>query len=485
MPLSDLRPTSLPRVYDLVKSAGLDVRDWSNYKHPDKPAGNPKYCYEWAFWSDYRVVLLLWIQDFEEDHRGIYQDLDYKEKEENGSWNSVQLRRVKRMQEALQIAWDQKLPVSVIINEGQRKEDSESGASVVDARKLDDRDWFLESYNGHGVYRLRRIEAEQRAVKLTRLVYNSLDWRCPSGDDKRESSTTYSGKNGFGHEEWLFRDEWLIDGWRYAFIQGFHKGNYQRKVFDVGLYTIEPSRTRRLVAVIYEVEGLDQDESAKALGIFQEKGWLAKMKAEVDEINGNSSAIHPHAAARDIINVRFRREKVERMSFEMEDTDWIRGRHRYMLYDIEGSDKILVERSVKRRAGSHDAPEGKAVFRKGGKPVEYTPEHFEIQRKLVDELREEFGFKAVMCEQDFVDVRVETPERRIFFEIKTDLLVKSVIRQAIGQLLEYGYHPGSPCGRADELVIVGRGAPDRTDALYLEMLQKQFRLPISYRQVKI
>lgn len=46
----ELKPTSQHRVIDLVRQAGVDVSDWSDYKHGAKsPGANPNYCYEWAF----------------------------------------------------------------------------------------------------------------------------------------------------------------------------------------------------------------------------------------------------------------------------------------------------------------------------------------------------------------------------------------------------------------------------------------------------
>lgn len=74
--------------------------------------------------------------------------------------------------------------------------------------------------------------------KITRMAYNSSGWQHPTGDARREeASGTYNSDNGFGHEDWLFRSEWQIEGWRYAFLQGVNKSHAklvrEPQAFDV------------------------------------------------------------------------------------------------------------------------------------------------------------------------------------------------------------------------------------------------------------
>lgn len=68
-------PTERHRVYDLVREAGVDVSDWSNYRRPEHPASNPKYCYNWAFEGTDRVVLCLGVEEVKEDADGVFQEI--------------------------------------------------------------------------------------------------------------------------------------------------------------------------------------------------------------------------------------------------------------------------------------------------------------------------------------------------------------------------------------------------------------------------
>jgi hypothetical protein len=61
--------------------------------------------------------------------------------------------------------------------------------------------------------------------KLTRISHNSSGWQRATGEARNsEGATTYNSQYGFGYEDWLFRAEWQIDGWRYAFVEGVNKG---------------------------------------------------------------------------------------------------------------------------------------------------------------------------------------------------------------------------------------------------------------------
>jgi hypothetical protein len=68
----------------------------------------------------------------------------------------------------------------------------------------------------------------------------------------------------------------------------------------------------------------------------------------------------------------------------------------------------------------------------------------------------------------------------IYYEIKTGLSAQSCIREALGQLLEYAYWPGAQL--AARLVIIGEPPLDKYAKTYLETLQKEFSLPVEYRQ---
>ena len=62
--------------------------------------------------------------------------------------------------------------------------------------------------------------------RICRLCPNTDDWKRPT-KKYGENKDVYTSKYGFGFEEWLNREEWLLSGypglegeWRYVHIQG-------------------------------------------------------------------------------------------------------------------------------------------------------------------------------------------------------------------------------------------------------------------------
>ena len=79
--LDDLKPRSKLRVIDLVREAGVNVSDWSNFKGGRKKAAvNPRYCYEWSFVEPGRVaVLSWWHEDLREEGGAVCTRLNLRE----------------------------------------------------------------------------------------------------------------------------------------------------------------------------------------------------------------------------------------------------------------------------------------------------------------------------------------------------------------------------------------------------------------------
>lgn len=178
--LASLKPTARELVYDLLQQVGMDVSDWSNYKKgATAPAANPRYCYEWSFRDDQKqVVLNLWHASFKQGDQGIYCDLNMRAfahevvRAKDEPWRAkrpspVWETRALNMDAAIQVAFRKKLPVRVIVCEGEMRDlaAGDEQASSVKLRALDPTEWFVQNYDWTtGQTHLVRADAQEEAV---------------------------------------------------------------------------------------------------------------------------------------------------------------------------------------------------------------------------------------------------------------------------------------------------------------------------------
>ncbi len=326
--------------------------------------------------------------------------------------------------------------------------------------------------------------------KIARICHNLEGWRHPAKKNKSEAKYTFNSRFGFGFEEWLFRNEWILGGWRYAFIQGVNKRHArlvrEQATFDVMLFTIEqPERRRRYVAEICAVECLNGEQAELAWQEYCKRGWADLMRREIEAAGGDPRPMDTTEWAKHILNVRFRLDKVQKYDDNIyaSPDDPINHITRYSIADVGGLQERAREKAS--QVGSELAPEAIPYYLGGRPPVECSPEHKRMQAKLMEQLRTEHPQARVVCEAEYVDVVVSSETELILFEIKSDLEPRNVIRHALGQILEYAYHPSRTHSRIPKLVIVGRKALTSDDEAYMNTLTNNFGLPLSYRVVEI
>lgn len=153
--LKDIEPIAHRRVMDLVKEAGVNVDDWINFKkgpNKERAASNPKYCYDWAFVEAGKVVVLnLWFDSMRLNGDAITQSINPRRfGEEVGKIKSATwAKRATRMDLAIQKAYREKLPIRVIVCQGDMRtaEDPDAEPSHVYKRLLDPESWAISSYD--------------------------------------------------------------------------------------------------------------------------------------------------------------------------------------------------------------------------------------------------------------------------------------------------------------------------------------------------
>jgi hypothetical protein len=127
---------------------------------------------------------------------------------------------------------------------------------------------------------------------------------------------------------------------------------------------------------------------------------------------------------------------------------------------------------------------GQTDTRRAMEETDVTHIHQQMQRSLYDSLVAAHGLDKVGCEGATssgrpADIIVSLPDGYELFEIKTALAPRDCVREALGQLLEYAYWPGSP--DFNSLWIVGPSPIDSETHEYLHGLRERFGIPVDYR----
>ena len=198
-----LKPTTSPRVIDLVAAAGVDVSPWAvSKKGPVKvPASNPAYCYEWAYIEPDKLVLLnLWWHEIQEANGQVFTETNLKDwaaQLRDSSLLSPEqrragVRRALRMDQAIAYAQEHNLPVRVIVGEGKPRDLADPNSplsSRMDLRLLDPEPWSVARYDPvSGAARIARgsfpkyvdqFDAESAAEPLRRTVTGDVLIRDP------------------------------------------------------------------------------------------------------------------------------------------------------------------------------------------------------------------------------------------------------------------------------------------------------------------
>ena len=126
--------------------------------------------------------------------------------------------------------------------------------------------------------------------------------------------------------------------------------------------------------------------------------------------------------------------------------------------------------------------------RQTGQSVDVALRHKTLQKVLYKHLCREAGHNNVQVERPLaLGVRVDAAVRRngkeSFYEVKVAPTVRSCVRAALGQLIEYSHWPSA--NRAIELVVVGEAELGSDSKAYLHFLRQRFGLPLWYRRIDI
>jgi hypothetical protein len=183
------------------------------------------------------------------------------------------------------------------------------------------------------------------------------------------------------------------------------------------------------------------------------------------------------------------RQAPKKIDYEsvLDDLDRLLPLYRYVESRGATSPVPLPKSGFKFKAGrSKKATTAKATHPE--KELDLDLRHNLLQEALYQRLVSKHGKDNVRTEQPsgvetLIDIVVKSKDEYWFYEIKTALTARACLREAIGQLLEYGFWPGSQ--EPARFIVVGESPIDKDGQEYLRRLRKRFSLPIEYEAIAI
>lgn len=114
--------------------------------------------------------------------------------------------------------------------------------------------------------------------------------------------------------------------------------------------------------------------------------------------------------------------------------------------------------------------------------------HNRLQTALHSILSEQYGEGNVGTENDTgrgsrVDLVVREGKNHLYYEIKNNPCIRTCLREALAQLIEYAYWPGG--NEAQRLVVVSENPMTRDARRFLLLLRKRHSLPIYYQHLDL
>ncbi len=165
--LDYLVPRRKEVIYDILRRANISVDRWHKRKdgtEVDDFRSNPQFCYNWSFGSpEEGYVLCLWhgtfkatggvpyfadsVRDTESELRRIAADMSNTASTRARA--TEQADRARNLDAAIEQSYGRRLPVRVIVCEGDRRKRAELAekASAVSRRFLDSEPWYVHDYD--------------------------------------------------------------------------------------------------------------------------------------------------------------------------------------------------------------------------------------------------------------------------------------------------------------------------------------------------
>ncbi len=347
--------------------------------------------------------------------------------------------------------------------------------------------------------------AQPLEYRVARICWNTNLWTRPSGPEgKSRNKKSFEHNHGFGHEEWLFDLGMTLNGYKHGFIQPMnanHDVNVGKRR-GLLLYTIDGATKQRYWAgAIDGVQAITAEDARVVARQFKRREWLKNMERQVAAL-GLATEPVTDTGSTELFNIRFRPSALRvfepPIPFPTDDVpsdyyntlqqvpaQWLNLTDPTLPIDSDAGDIASNRDDVYGHDDENDDSREVATQAIRGAYAGGLVDLLQAQwqKELMKTLRDDLP-AGVLAKREAqvgryrVDVRLRAPDRTVFIELKPRGTARSVIREALAQLLDYAYWPTA--SRCDTLLIVGPTPPGQEDQEYLATLRSRFGMPVHY-----
>lgn len=349
------------------------------------------------------------------------------------------------------------------------------------------------SYDGPTIFDVDKNN-ENTENKISRICWNTNGWVKPSGRNGKTDADSFEFINGFGHEEWLFDMDKIINGYHYAFLQpvSFSRNNLLDKKINLLLYTINnDDKAKYWVGYLNNVGVVSTEDSQIIWDKYLKNGWLDDMKKDLRNLNISEDIINDKLKPDFIFNIKFHPKEILNIyeyPIRIKDEKNILT-YRYRLFDNKDNISELKTdlKLFDFNSGSFSSKglAKKCIIEREAKSYEMKLKHNLLSESFLNFLQNKYGEKNAVRECPVngnyqIDIVQKKGNDYIFYEIKTYNHLKTNLRYALGQLFEYAYY--SEEKRASKLYLVSDIDPDEEFRKYIIHLNTIFNIPLGYIQ---
>lgn len=145
---------------------------------------------------------------------------------------------------------------------------------------------------------------------------------------------------------------------------------------------------------------------------------------------------------------------------------------------------VIGKKAIRRTKGVLSKSEKEEIRTYLAKTVKVKKKHNKIQNKLLTDLKGKFPQAYIIMEEDYIDLKVETKNEILLFEVKPYFSVIRCVKEALGQLIGYYFNIKNEDNKKVKLIIYGPKKPNKDELNYLKFVKKNMSCTLEYEYEK-